>query len=52
MSDSLSKLLPKVVSFHPYESRIPLFDFFEYDARVVVLQGGKLVSKIVNPKQE
>ncbi len=44
--------MAEIVSFDPYESRIPLFNFFEHDARVVVLQGGKLVSKVVKPKQE
>ena len=44
--------MAEVFSFKPYESRIPLFNFFKYDEKVVVLQGGKLVSKAVKPKQE
>jgi hypothetical protein len=42
----------EVVYVNPHESRLPLFNFFKRDEHVVVLQGGKLVSKAVKPKQE
>jgi len=44
--------MAEVVFFKPYESDLPLFNLFKYDEKVVVLQGGELVSKAVKPKQE
>ena len=50
--DVSAEQMAEVVSFDPNERRIPLFNFFKYDEKVVVLQGGKLVSEAVKPKQE